>query len=65
MASILSAALLLDISLGLQEESKKIIQAVEQTLAEGYRTKDIADSKTPPEYILGTTAMGQKIVDKI
>jgi 3-isopropylmalate dehydrogenase len=61
LASILSAALLLDISFGLTAESQAIITAVQQTLKAGYRTTDIADSKTPKEKILNTQAMGEFI----
>ncbi len=65
LASILSVALMLDISFGLKRESEKVISAVEQVLKEGYRTRDIADSHTSKEKILGTDAMGEKIVEKI
>lgn len=65
LASILSAALLLDISFGLKEESETIIRAVEKTLKEGYRTKDIADSSTPHEKILGTEVMGNVICNQV
>src|SRR5688572_25766932 len=58
LASILSAALLLDISFGLKEESEAVIKAVEKTLKEGYRTRDIADASTAHEKILGTEVMG-------
>lgn len=61
LASILSAALLLDISFGLKEESDTIIKAVEQTLKEGYRTRDIADATTPHEKVLGTEVMGNVV----
>jgi 3-isopropylmalate dehydrogenase len=65
LASILSAALLLDISFGLKEESETIIKAVEKTLKEGYRTKDIADATTAHEKILGTEVMGHMICNQI
>lgn len=61
LASILSAALLLDISFGLKEESESVIKAVEQTLKDGYRTRDIADASTPHEKILGTEVMGNVV----
>jgi 3-isopropylmalate dehydrogenase len=61
LASILSAALLLDISFGLKEESDTVIKAVEQTLRDGYRTRDIADASTPHEKILGTEVMGNVV----
>jgi len=65
LASILSAALLLDISFGLKEESEAIIRAVEKTLKDGYRTKDIADASTPHEKILGTEVMGNVICNQV
>jgi 3-isopropylmalate dehydrogenase len=65
LASILSAALLLDISFGLQEESETIIKAVEKTLKEGFRTRDIADANTPHEKILGTEVMGNVVANQI
>src|SRR5688572_25188528 len=65
LASILSAALLLEISFGLKEESNGIIKAVEKTLKDGFRTKDIADSTTPHEKILGTETMGHMICNQI
>lgn len=65
LASILSAALLLDISLGLKEESELVIKAVEQTLKAGYRTADIADAKTSKDKILNTDSMGQQVLGQI
>ncbi len=58
LASVLSVALLLDISFGLKEESDMVIKAVEQTLKQGYRTTDIANNKTPADKILNTQQMG-------
>ncbi len=65
MASVLSAALLLDISFGLKEESLAIINAVDQVLKKGFRTHDIADSSTPKNMILGTDAIGEEILKMI
>jgi 3-isopropylmalate dehydrogenase len=65
LASILSAALLLDISFGLKEESDAVIKAVAQTLKEGYRTSDIADATTLHEKILGTEVMGNVVCNQI
>jgi 3-isopropylmalate dehydrogenase len=62
LASILSAALLLDISFGASEAAHSVMKAVEHTLAAGWRTTDIADTHTAPEKILGTTAMGTQVV---
>ncbi len=62
MASVLSAALLLDISFGMKEESNAIIAAVDAVLKDGFRTGDIADANTPKDKILGTEAMGAEIL---
>jgi len=62
LASILSAALLLDISFGMKEESALVINAVDQVLKQGFRTIDIADTNTAPENILGTAAMGEAVL---
>lgn len=62
MASVLSAALLLDISFGMKEESLAIINAVDQVLKKGFRTHDIADATTHKDMILGTDAIGEEIL---
>lgn len=61
LASILSAALMLEISFGLTEEAKALVNAVDAVLKDGYRTGDIANSTTPADKKLGTAAMGQLI----
>jgi 3-isopropylmalate dehydrogenase len=65
LASILSVALLLDISFGLKRESEVVIGAVELTLKEGYRTVDIADSATSKDKILNTQQMGAKVTERL
>lgn len=62
LASILSVALMLDISFGLKSESKLIIDVVKQVLADGFRTNDIADGSTNPYKVLGTKDMGKLIL---
>jgi 3-isopropylmalate dehydrogenase len=63
LASILSAALLLDISFGMKEESEAVINAVDKVLKAGWRTGDIADPSTPKDKILGTEAMGAEVLN--
>jgi 3-isopropylmalate dehydrogenase len=65
LASILSVALMLDISFGLKEEPKTIIKAVEAVLKKGFRTTDIANNTTLKDKILKTSEMGTKIVEHI
>ncbi|MES2108032.1 MAG: 3-isopropylmalate dehydrogenase [Bacteroidota bacterium] len=63
LASILSVALMLEIGFGLPAEAKKVTEAIDKTLKAGYRTGDIADTNTDKAKILGTTAMGQKVLE--
>jgi 3-isopropylmalate dehydrogenase len=65
LASILSTALLLQISFGLTEEADAVIEAVEQTLKGGFRTQDIADASTDPKNILTTAQMGAQVVKQL
>ena len=65
LASILSAALMLEISFGLKSESDAILSAVDQVLADGWRTRDIADTTTPIDRVLGTEAMGEQVLKRI
>ncbi|HCM77910.1 MAG TPA: 3-isopropylmalate dehydrogenase, partial [Cytophagales bacterium] len=65
LASILSAALMLDISFNMKEEAQSIIDAVSQTLKEGFRTIDIANNKTAKDKILSTEEMGDRIAQGI
>jgi 3-isopropylmalate dehydrogenase len=63
LASILSVALMYEIAFGLKEEAKRITSAIDKSLKAGYRTGDIADSNTDKAKILGTKAMGQKVLE--
>lgn len=65
LASILSAALLLDISFGLKTESQRVIKAVDATLKQGFRTMDIANKHTVNSFIMGTDAMGAKVLENL
>ncbi|HOO08303.1 MAG TPA: 3-isopropylmalate dehydrogenase [Cyclobacteriaceae bacterium] len=65
LASILSTALMLDISFGLKEESKHVIRAVSETLKAGYRTPDIAGAQTEKGKTLSTEQMGQEVLQRI
>lgn len=65
LASVLSAALMLDISFGLKAESEAIIAAVDGVLKDGFRTRDIADTTTDASKILGTDAMGAELLNRL
>jgi 3-isopropylmalate dehydrogenase len=60
-AQILSAALMLRHSFGLEAEAKAIELAVEKTIAEGIRTADIAGGGKS----VGTKAMGAAILARL
>lgn len=62
IATILSAALLLQYSLGLNDEANAIETAVLAVLDEGYRTADIAD---PGRQAVSTAEMGSLIAGKV
>lgn len=62
IATILSAAMMFRYSFQLTAEADAIEQAVDQALADGWRTADIAK---PGEAVIGTRKMGQVIREKI
>lgn len=62
LATILSVAMLLRHSLGLEHEAQAVERAVDQVLAHGLRTRDIADTGGE---VVGTTVMGDLVVARI
>lgn len=62
IASVLSAAMMLEFSFHLKKESEAIFLAVQDFLRHGYRTKDTADALTPPEQILSTNQTTEKLL---
>jgi 3-isopropylmalate dehydrogenase len=58
IASILSAAMLLEYSLKQKELARKIFRAVEGVLNDGFRTADIAKESG---NVLSTEEMGRRI----
>lgn len=65
LASILSVALMLEISFGWKAESEAVVEAVRNVLKSGYRTADIADASTSKEKILTTRTMGDQVVAQL
>lgn len=61
IAQILSAAMMLRYSFGLEEPAKAIENAVQNVLAKGYRTADLADKSAP----ISTREMGDLIAKHI
>ena len=62
IASVLSVAMLLRYSLGLTEEAAAVERAVDQVLAQNYRTADIAP---PGAASISTVEMGNQIVSAL
>lgn len=62
IATILSTAMMLDISFGLKDEANAIDNAVNSVLTDNYRTADIA---TQCCTVLGTKEMGSLICERI
>lgn len=56
-----SAAFMLEKSFGLQEESRKILDALDAVFGAGYRTKELATSSTPSDKILSTKQFGDRV----
>lgn len=69
LATILSAAMLLRYSFGLEKEAKVIEDSVNSVLDEGYRTGDIAgshlDELKSSGKLVGTKEMGKLVVERI
>ena len=62
IATILSAAMMLQYSFDLDREAQAIEEAVEAVIKEGYRTKDIM---TKDQVLLNTVQIGDKICERI
>lgn len=62
IATILSAALMLRYSFGLEQEARIVEDSVSAVLSEGYRCNDIME---PGMKLLGTKEMGELIVKKV
>lgn len=62
LATILSGAMLLRLGLGQEVEAAYLEQAVRQTLAAGYRTKDIMETG---KTLVGCKQMGEEVLKRI
>jgi 3-isopropylmalate dehydrogenase len=63
LAAILSAAMLLEHSLGMRAEAEGIERAVEGVVREGYRTRDLAGG--PGTKMVGCKAMGRLVRERL
>jgi len=62
LATILSAAMMMDYSFDLDQEARDVEQAVRQVLAEGYRTPDLYKQG---DKLVNTEEMGDLVARKI
>jgi 3-isopropylmalate dehydrogenase len=62
LAMILSSAMMLRLSMGLEAEAKAIEEAVDQVIADGYRTTDIAG---PGTTVVDTAKMGTLVAEQV
>ncbi|MCH1627616.1 3-isopropylmalate dehydrogenase [Fredinandcohnia quinoae] len=62
IATILSAAMMLRLSFGMEDEAKAVERAVEQVLAAGYRTADVVQF---PRKSISTTEMTERIKEAL
>lgn len=62
IATIMSAAMMLRYSFGLEREARAVEDAVSRVLEQGYRTADIA---TPGDTVVGTQEMGRLIAQNL
>ena len=62
LAAILSGALMLRYSFGLEKEAARIEQAVEKVLSLGYRTKDLMRGSLINVKSVGTSEMGEAVL---
>jgi 3-isopropylmalate dehydrogenase len=70
IAAILSVAMMCELSLGWPQAAAAIRQAVDDTLAAGYRTADLAPARggageVSSVKVLGTAEMGEKIRERL
>ncbi len=65
LATILSAAMMLEFAFDMKEESQVVIKTVSDVLKAGYRTADIASKDTPINMILGTQEIGEQVMEDL
>ena len=65
IATILSAAMMLEISFGLKKEAEEIKKAIEKVLEKGFRTPDLFDKTQNAQIKVGTKEITEKIIEEI
>jgi 3-isopropylmalate dehydrogenase len=65
LATILTGAMLLRHSFGLDAEADAIVKAVRKVLEQGFRTQDLARTNPEGLTVLGTREMGAKVRETV
>ena len=65
LATILTGAMLLRHSFGLEIEADAIVNAVRRVLEQGYRTEDLARTNPEGLTVLSTSGMGAKVRETV
>jgi 3-isopropylmalate dehydrogenase len=65
LAMLLSVEMMLRHSFAMHEAADTLAGAIEGILADGWRTRDIASEDTPAEKIIGTSAMGDLVAERV
>jgi 3-isopropylmalate dehydrogenase len=65
LATILTAAMLLRHSFGLESEADVVVKAVRKVLENGFRTPDLARTNPEGLTVLGTKEMGAKVRETV
>ena len=65
LAMLLSVELMLRYSFAMSAAADELAAAIESVLAAGWRTRDIAAADTPAERVVGTSAMGDLVVEAL
>ncbi len=65
LGAILTAAMLLRHSAGLEQDAQAIETSVESVLARGYRTADLARTNQPDQQVVSTREMGKLVFEAL
>ena len=65
LAMLLSVELMLRYSFEMHEAADELAAAIEAVLDNGWRTQDIASAETLPQRIVGTSAMGDLVAERL
>ncbi|MCE5203314.1 MAG: 3-isopropylmalate dehydrogenase [Coriobacteriales bacterium] len=65
LAMLLSVELMLRYSFGMHDAADALASSIEGVLADGWRTRDIADEHTLPQRTVGTSVMGDLVAARL